>query len=283
MGKKKETGICRLCKTEDDLTFEHVPPQSAFNNQRVKKVNVVKDVLGSEREQPPWDLEGLPYQSQQRGSGGYWLCSECNNNTGTWYGSHYAKFVTGLNYALKANPRVASSGFSICGYLKGINGLAVIKQILVMFITNGSIPFPDERLQSFLLSKESRCDDLSKRYKVCLYLNDSTLRRQTGYTMNLSLSASKSSKPFKEIAEIVSYPVGLILYINPTPEQDKGIYSDITDFATYEFGDLDLFMKIPKLEINSPIPLDFRSKEEIKKVINYEKITTRAEVVSNEN
>lgn len=33
MGKKKEIiGICKICKEEKKLTYEHFPPKSAFNN-----------------------------------------------------------------------------------------------------------------------------------------------------------------------------------------------------------------------------------------------------------
>jgi|TARA_B110000967_G_scaffold118945_1_gene121677 hypothetical protein len=29
--KKPEIGICRICKKEKKLTFEHIPPKVAFN------------------------------------------------------------------------------------------------------------------------------------------------------------------------------------------------------------------------------------------------------------
>jgi len=38
MAKKKIHGICHICLQEGELTFEHVPPRSAFNNSRVQVV-----------------------------------------------------------------------------------------------------------------------------------------------------------------------------------------------------------------------------------------------------
>jgi hypothetical protein len=32
---KQHFGICHLCGTDEKLSFKHVPPENAFNNQRI--------------------------------------------------------------------------------------------------------------------------------------------------------------------------------------------------------------------------------------------------------
>ena len=80
---------CRICRRRAaQLTFEHVPPRRAFNNERTR-------VYGLEG----WlqrDDEGLTGgRIEQRGAGDYTLCAECNNNTGSWYAAE----LTGWVYA----------------------------------------------------------------------------------------------------------------------------------------------------------------------------------------
>ena len=46
----------------------------------------------------------------------------------------------------------------------------IIKQILIMFVANGSIPNPDEKLCKFLLTKENKLD-FQQDYKVYILHN----------------------------------------------------------------------------------------------------------------
>lgn len=86
--KKNEFGKCSLCGKERKLTFEHIPPRSAFNNTPIKPVNGI-DVL-KDNGRMPWDISGLKYENQQKGFGLYSLCQQCNNTTGRLYGNSYA-------------------------------------------------------------------------------------------------------------------------------------------------------------------------------------------------
>ena len=72
---KMPQGNCRLCGSFSELTFEHVPPRSAFNKhtryQNISFVNLLK--------QP--DLFDLKVKGkiEQGGIGYYSLCNTCNN------------------------------------------------------------------------------------------------------------------------------------------------------------------------------------------------------------
>lgn len=57
MSNNVHIGVCRLCGRNKELTFEHVPPASAFNNEKVKMIpgdEVIKQISNSNIE--PWDL-----------------------------------------------------------------------------------------------------------------------------------------------------------------------------------------------------------------------------------
>lgn len=62
------------------LSFEHFPPESCFNDGKVKIANKIS----------------------QRGIGDYTLCDSCNNNTGKWYVKDYKKLVDAVAAILKS-------------------------------------------------------------------------------------------------------------------------------------------------------------------------------------
>lgn len=72
---KKTHGTCRICGEHRELTYEHVPPQCAFNNEPAKVYKLDEWVVLQ---------NGGParYENQQRGSGYVTLCSDCNNRRG---------------------------------------------------------------------------------------------------------------------------------------------------------------------------------------------------------
>lgn len=77
---KTEIGICHLCGQYGPLSYEHVPPEAAFNGRKVFRASV----------EDYWQRGGpegrsVPGKQLQRGYGDYTLCGECNNKTGRWY------------------------------------------------------------------------------------------------------------------------------------------------------------------------------------------------------
>src|SRR5215208_1711456 len=76
-----KTGRCHLCGQLKRLSFEHIPPKSAFNdNQRL--FQTMRDLM-----------EGRPYSRFRRGIGSYSLCVRCNNLTGGWYGEAFVSWT----------------------------------------------------------------------------------------------------------------------------------------------------------------------------------------------
>src|SRR4051812_42386815 len=78
-GKKPQIGACRIWGKVGVLSFEHVPPRSAFNRNRVELFSV-EQWLSRENGKPTSRGRIL-----QRGTGGFTLCESCNNLTGRLY------------------------------------------------------------------------------------------------------------------------------------------------------------------------------------------------------
>ena len=101
---KENHGKCKLCGRTKKLTYEHVPPAGAFNASKVTSYpfSEVMKLITGEDNRMPWDFEGLKGKQKQRGSGNYYLCAECNSNTGSWYMEEYVRVVRTLHEIIRA-------------------------------------------------------------------------------------------------------------------------------------------------------------------------------------
>lgn len=247
----KHFGKCALCKKECELTFEHIPPRKAFNSLPAKPVSwesIVKRGTGV-----PWDITGLPYQNQQKGMGLYSLCKTCNSNTGSWYGEAYRVFSERIAY-LVAN-------FSAPNYhsveIQKMYPLQICKQVISMFCSvNPNVKIDD--LRKFVLNKEAVGIDKEK-YKLCMYFTRSNVKRFNGLSAAMDIKENSLSV----VSEIISYPLGFLLYFDPNEGQKyRGV--DITAFADCKYDDIcNIKMPIHFYEVNNWLPLDYRSKAEI--------------------
>ena len=295
----KHPGICALCGGYfDNLSFEHIPPRSAFNNLSVKAVSG-KDFIGNTS--VPWDLKNLPYDNRQRGMGKYSLCSVCNRTAGIWYVKEYKKvsqiFVEALTQLTPQNhPEVIE--------IKEIYPLRFIKQVICMFcsvnnqeslqaydMTNQEthtqdIPFLQmiieskkslyqaskmiDELRKFVLDKNASGLD-KKKFKICMYITKSNLHKLNGLASVMQIE----NNTFSIISEISTFPLGFILYFNPTEDLEyKGV--DITNFANCNYDDVaSVKMPIFVYEMNTWVPLDYRTKVEIQNGIREAEEFTR--------
>ena len=77
-------GYCKICGTFGDLTYEHLPPRSAFNDKGILLHSFLytdhpKHKIGKKKAEI----------MHRRGVGFYTLCGKCNSDTGGWYGADY--------------------------------------------------------------------------------------------------------------------------------------------------------------------------------------------------
>ncbi len=164
-------GTCAICGEEKKLTFEHIPPEKAFNNYPIyiKKHKHLFDKSSY--------VYGKSIRSN-RGSGGYYLCENCNNNTGSWYGDDFGNFV---HQGMEIINQPQNSGYVVKGTYN-IRPLSVLKQILSMFMSLDSIGHLRSfgELTDFILDKDKT--GISGKFKIYLFSNLSNRKRMMGNT-----------------------------------------------------------------------------------------------------
>jgi hypothetical protein len=75
----EKAGKYFVCGTEGELTFEHVPSSSAFNDHRIFEANV-QNLMNREWAIGEKIVDG---EYAQRGAGRHSLCGKCNSYTGS--------------------------------------------------------------------------------------------------------------------------------------------------------------------------------------------------------
>lgn len=251
---KRPEGTCHLCGNEVSLTFEHIPPESAFNNNRVEIFGLQHWLQRAAEEQ----MHHGKYQ--QRGAGGHTLCASCNNNTGRWYVHELAIWASLIVQQMGSLPssedldRMAHPT-SISLKLERVHPLRFLKQFIVMLF---SVNAPDFRTQhpelvEFVLNREKT--GLSPRYQFYLSLFLGPMARSVGLAGKLDLRDGE----FVSLTEISYKPFSYLMTIDaPYHILPCG---NITNFADCDYE------KLVNLEIdllvgfgNTPYPGDYRSK-----------------------
>jgi hypothetical protein len=246
-------GICHLCNSTGKLSFEHVPPQAAFNDQRILESDIHK-LLGGNLIK---ELENPTGTCNQRGAGKYTLCQRCNNLTGRWYGGAYVEFVKKIYPLCHAVPSEAAVMMEC-----SIRPLDVLKQILVMFCSASPPSFAQKhpRLVRYLLNPESRDADDQRLFLSLYDVKNSKAARQSGLTGRID--GSGQSHVFSEIS---FPPFNLVMSVsggNPDPNLFE--ITNFKDFAHRERRTVRL--QLHNLAINSYFPADYRTVEELKSV-----------------
>jgi hypothetical protein len=245
---KKKTGLCCICGEQGKLSFEHVPPRSAFNNHPVFVANI-KELIGK------WDgeLKSVKWKVHQLGSGDYTLCERCNNNTGAWYGNSFADWV----YQAFGMLRYARNEPTIYTPFR-IFPLRIIKQIVCMFLSSNGPTFrtlhPD--LVKFVLDREARY--LRPAIRIYTYYNLSHVSRQSGVAGLLNID-KRQVYTFSEIAYL---PLGYVMTIESKVPDDRPV--DISFFARYRYDECkELSFELPVLPVYTYFPADYRSREKV--------------------
>ena len=210
--RSKIEGNCALCGELKKLSFEHVPPQSAFND---------KPIFMQTHEHLA-DKDSNLYGKKKRsnkGFGGYTLCETCNNNTGNWYARDFADFAHQGMEIIKGyeTPQYAIKG------VYNIKPLNVIKQVLTMFMSADKLGHlrDQKELVEFILNKD--VIGLPEKYKVYLYSTLSSNKRMMGYSVvwDPELGVQKW-------AEINFQPFGYLL-----AEESGPAHKDMCDISSF--------------------------------------------------
>ena len=260
--RKKQFGQCRICGNIGQLSFEHVPPEKAFNNQRhfyeVEYYKLVED--GDEYFDLTMDqiYEKGYSKKKQGGIGFYSLCEKCNNDTGSWYGHDFVSWAwQGMSILQKAK------GKPSLYYPTFFYPLRTIKQIVTMFFSVNQDVFreAEPELVRFVLNRETR--GLSKKYRIFCYYNIEGSKRYIGYSAVGKLDTGE----VKRLSEITFPPFGFVLTFD-SESPDKRL-TEITHFANFRYNDwTDHYQRFETLPTHLPgFVGDYRTKDEIKKGI----------------
>lgn len=240
-------GICRLCGKYKELSFEHIPPQSAFNDKMVVFETMHKWMQGYKN----------PIQKFPRGMGKYSLCEQCNKSTGLWYGTEFAHWAEqGLNWFEKTN---GQSSLYLPFYIRPLN---VIKQILVMMVAMASeatLEYHNE-LRRFLLNREQKY--LPPWYSVYVYFKTNS---QPRFEAEQAISNDGSVSYID--AEIALPPFGYCVSSSRKGNNILATSKQLYNIGWFSRFDYNIWtqvqLRLPVLETNSPLPLDYRTKDEV--------------------
>lgn len=220
---RKHFGVCRICGDYTKLSFEHIPPRKAFNDNRVT-FETIHDTFSKKS------------RTSQRGMGDYSLCESCNNNTGSWYGAAFVKWTQqGFEWLDKIG---GSSDLSLPFHLMPLN---VLKQILVMMLAMSTSKRLNhlEEVRRFVLNKEQRY--LPPYLKVFTYFN---LSGKPRYVSDVAVMRVDLGEVVFVDAEVALPPFG---YVIASSEKSKSLPSmldlyDITWFSEFDYGQVQKFL-----------------------------------------
>ena len=240
--KKKKTveDNCALCGEYKVMSFEHVPPKAAFNNEPIFVQGQVHLTDQSN------SLYGKKMRSN-KGFGGYTLCEACNNQTGAWYARDFVNFAhQGMKIIQTTGPQKI-----IQGHYK-IKPLNVIKQILVMFMSadKGGYLRSQKGLVEFLMNKESV--KMPDKYGVYMYSTLSAKKRMLGYSIFCD-----PKRGVQKWSEINFEPFGYFLTEDSQPAHYQ--MCDITSFSKVSYDEeLSVQISTAYLNVESPFIGDYR-------------------------
>jgi hypothetical protein len=246
MRSRKVEGICRICGQKGPLSFEHIPPEGAFNNRPVITATFEETIeLG-----PDSVAKG---QIQQRGMGYHTLCEKCNNTTGHWYGNEFIDWCyQGMEILIRANGKPTIIPFH---YLLP---LPILKQIVTMFFSVNHENFHrvHEELVNFVLNRDRKY--LDPKYRFFVYYNSTGRLRAAGSVGLMDINTSKICL----VSEITYPPFGYVMTINSDPPDKRLV--EITHFSRYGYYDVKIMsLELPVLPTYLSIPGDYREKERI--------------------
>lgn len=253
----KQNSKCHICGNVTKLSYEHIPPRESYNSHNRLEYGI-EELLKNDNLILTNNGARWKHQSQN-GFGKYSLCSSCNNNTGSWYGEDYNKFTGTISNAILDKGGILH-GFDMPVTIEDFYPLRIIKQVMSMFCSTNGEDFIDDELKTFLLNKEATGLD-NQKYKITMYVTDCKDIKISGLISKYNIKTNN----FFVASEIVAYPFGFIMYLNPNDNIDF-IGCDITWCADYKYNDCGTVdFHLPMYEINTALPLDFRSIDEILK------------------
>lgn len=256
MSSERQSGTCHICGNYLPLTYEHLPPRSAFNDETAH----IFDYLDWTARDAEGNMSGGT--TQQRGWGAYTLCESCNNNTGSWYVPALTQMArSGLAVLTQLTPDEIADQRR--GEIQGatvefseIYPLRFLKQIITMLLSANHAQFGIDHPELTSLVLNRRQTGLSERYKFYLSFFRGPLGRMIGSAKYFN------GRSWSNRSEVAFPPFSYIMTIDsPEPILPVG---DISNFANYDYDErVDMQLELVVGFGHTPIPGDFRTSADI--------------------
>jgi hypothetical protein len=249
---RESKNICRLCLEEKELTYEHYPPKSAFNKQTQFYSIDYYDYAKNFRD---YHTDGvIKSKIYQGGLGDYVLCEDCNNFLGITYVRDYVKFAKICMSILNQYEDI--KGMALTLKRNEVNLKYFLKQVASIFISCNQPYFAEDNPELINFIRDKDTPVLSDRYRFYLYLNNEGQIKNGLYIF---------TNLYGGICEFTFAPFGIVLNID-NPNRIDNIY-EMTNFKNYDNLTSDKFeLLLNKYPSYTPVPLDFRSKNEVDKI-----------------
>lgn len=249
---------CRVCGTLDDLSFEHVPPKSAFNRDRAEMLGLDAWL---EREKST-GRPGRRGKISQGGSGVRTLCRTCNSRAGRLYVPEMARWVRIGRYALRDNREAVDDADTIVSTLgiglkiKEVRPGRFVKQMVTMLLAIAPIGIPEGYPD---LAAYARDPDVTAFPDgMSLYLNFylGPISRFIGS----AAVVRESDEATYAVTELAYPPFAYALVMGEPAAAPALPCCDITSFAAApidRLANVEMFMQCGFG--HTPFPLDYRS------------------------
>jgi len=247
MAKGKRTGVCCICGNSGDLSFEHVPPKSAYNKETV--IAYEWEEFLQQRKSKKKTIQG--------GAGDYTLCERCNNNTGSWYGDEYVTWARSCHDVMMIWQKHRITQGIVT--LKDVYPLRFLKQVVTCFFSligaPGVAAFANNNpdLVQFVLDKYNTNLPPGFRFFMNLYMysaeGNTSLRRWAGAG---KISIQMHGIDASIIDEIAHPPFQLVMTEDNDPFNGA---TEITEFRNFAYDDqVNLKLALRVVSSDSPYP-----------------------------
>jgi hypothetical protein len=242
-----EMGYCWLCGKWRPLTEEHIPPRKAFNS-----APVLEQFISDRSKQIgriSWELRRYEKGVVERS-----LCGPCNSYSGGQYGQHYVHFIRDIAERVDRAPIGATVQVQVEYPLR------LLKAVLQPFISANGKAFVDHNLWIRKFLHHSRNQEWDPLTHLYVYATPVRAGRQTGPSGMLNIFTGS----IKVLSEFTFWPLGSVLTHMPLDGLPLApIHQWAKRFRYEDRGPESL--SLPVHVISTPFPLDFRSREQVRK------------------
>jgi hypothetical protein len=252
-----EAERCRLCGTTDNMTFEHIPPKSAGNRDRVKMLGI-DAWLGRDKATGRYGSRG---RILQQGAGVKTLCRTCNSRAGKLYVPEMRRWVDFGFRALQNNREVVDAAdarvdpLGIGLRIKEVRPGRFVKQMVTMLLAIGPVGLVEGHPDLAAYAREPNRTTFPTG--ATLYLNFflGPIARFVG-----SAAVARDDGTTHVVTELAYSPFAYALVMGEHPDTPALPHCDITSFATAPIdrrANVEMFMRCGYG--HTPLPLDYRS------------------------